>query len=82
MRVDWPGCLSAANDPDQHNDNGNNQQEMNKSSHRVIAHQSEHPENHHYYCNGPQHMPLLYVSLPAGTYIVNIITSRFRRQTT
>jgi hypothetical protein len=59
---------SPLNDPDEHNDNGNNQQDMNKITHRIAAHQSQQPQNDQYDRNCPQHVILLSAvsfSLPA-----------------
>ena len=53
----------ALNEADYHNDNGNHQQDVNKPSHRVTAHQPQQPQNYQYHCNRPQH-PFFSLSLP------------------
>jgi len=48
------------NDSDQHNDNGNDQQDMNKITHRIATHQPQQPQNYQNDSDRPQHMiPLL-----------------------
>ena len=47
------------NNPDQHDDNGNHQQDVNKPSHRVTAHQPQQPQNYQYHSDRPQHLILL-----------------------
>jgi hypothetical protein len=55
---------SSLNEPDQHRNNGKHQQEVNKPSHRVTAHQAQQPQNHQYDSNRPQHKMLLSDSMP------------------
>ena len=43
------------NDSDQHNDNGNDQQDMNKITHRIATHKPQQPQNYQYDSNRPQH---------------------------
>ena len=52
----------AIKDVDQHHNNGNYQQEMNKPSHRVTAHHSRQLQNYYYYSNYPNHMISLQVA--------------------
>jgi len=51
------------NDSDKHNDNGNNQQDMNKITDGVTGHQSQHPQNQQHNSNRPQHRNLLFYFL-------------------
>ena len=44
------------NDSDQHDDNGNDQQDMNKITHRIAGHQPQQPQNYQYHSNRPQHL--------------------------
>jgi len=47
------------NDSDQHDDNGDDQQDMNKVTHRIATHQPQQPQNYQYDGNRPQHVILL-----------------------
>jgi hypothetical protein len=64
------------NDSDQHNDNGNDQQDMNKITYRIAGHQPQEPQNYQYYSNGPQHVILL----PDGTFTLPAAVSPTSRQ--
>lgn len=46
--------LSPLNDPDQHNDDGNNEQDMDKVTHRIAGHQTQQPEDYQDYRDCPQ----------------------------
>jgi hypothetical protein len=50
---------SSLNDSDQHDNDGDDQKDMNKITHRIATHQPQQPQNGQYYGNRPQHMILL-----------------------
>jgi hypothetical protein len=50
--------FSALDDVNQYDNNGQHQQNMNKSAHGITADQSEHPKNEQYNGDGPQHIIL------------------------
>jgi hypothetical protein len=51
--------FSPLNDSDQHHNNCDHKQNMNKPSHGVTAHQTQEPQNYQYRGNCPQHWILL-----------------------
>ena len=57
---------ASLNKADYHNNNGDDQQDMDDSTHRVTGYQAEGPQNYQYHCNGPQHVILLSKDSPAS----------------
>jgi hypothetical protein len=47
------------NDSDQHNNDGDDKQDMDKITHRIAGDQPQQPQNYQYYGNCPQHVTLL-----------------------
>jgi hypothetical protein len=50
---------SPLNESDYQDDDGNDQQDMNKITQRIAGDQPQQPQNYQYYSNCPQHMILL-----------------------
>ena len=46
---------SPLDDPDQNDDNGNDQQDVNKITHRIAGHQPQQPQNYQYDSDRLQH---------------------------
>jgi hypothetical protein len=73
----WLQGSSSLDDSDQHHDDGDHQEDMNKPANRVPADESEEPQNQENHEDRPQHVGLLFSPIEGGGYWIRKISNNF-----